>query len=276
MTEPSVDDGAHAARLAALSALDADPVLRDAYALKGGLVLHHLHGCPRVSEDLDFNLVEPRPRELSPAHRAEMRDFVARLRAGVRRSAGQFGLDRAGVRIERWSAALPTAFCSVWYRRAAGNGAVEMQVTLSEVLCNTQRARIEGIPVRVTSIEDAVADKLKVLLQTVARHQVRPSDVFDLWWALEHAPVVPDTERVGACLRRKAAPWDDLRPLTPARFRVPAVRTFAEAGYRRLRVEQPDLPFAPFDEVWQRILSLVDSLHLPDEGLPSTEVSSGR
>jgi hypothetical protein len=262
VTEAGGDDFAHAARLAALAALDADSVLRDAYALKGGLVLHHVYGCPRVSEDLDFNLVEPRPRELSPAHRAELRDFVDRLRAGIRTAARAFVLDEAGVRIERWSAALPTVFCSVWYRAPAGAGAVEMQATLSEVLCGTHRARIEGISVLVTRLEDAVADKLKVLLQTVPRHQVRPSDVFDLWWALEHAPLVPDPKVVGECLLRKAAPWEELHALTPARFRAPAVHSFAEAGYRRLRVEQPGLPFAPFDEVWERILALVDELGL--------------
>ncbi len=265
MIDPPGDDGAHAARLATLAALDADPVLRDAYALKGGLVLHHVHGCPRLTEDLDFNLVDPRPRELTPAHRAELREFVSRLRSGLKGSAPEQGLERAGVRIERWSDALPTAFCSVWYHGPFGAGAVEMQVTLSEVLCSTMRARIEGIPVLVTTLDDAVADKLKVVLQTVRRHQVRPSDVFDLWWLLERAPAVPDPVVVGQCLLKKTAPWEDLRPLSASRFREPAVRSFAEAGYRKLRVEQPGLPFAPFDDVWERVMALVDALGLPDD-----------
>jgi hypothetical protein len=268
VTEPPGGDHAHAARLAALSALDANPGLRDAYALKGGLVLRYVYGCPRASEDLDFNLVEPRPRAISRELKEELREFVSQLRQGLQRSAPTFGLDAAGVRIDRWSAALPTAFCSVWYRGPAGEGSVEMQATLSEVLCETQRARIEGIPVLVARLEDAVADKLKVLLQTVRRHQVRPSDVFDLWWALERAPLVPDPAVVGECLRRKAAPWEDLHGLTTGRFRVPAVRSFAEAGYRKLRAEQPDLPFAPFDDVWDRVLDLVDALGLPDDDAP--------
>lgn len=252
----------HQARLATLAALDATENLRDHYALKGGLVLRHVYGSPRVSEDLDFNHVGAFPNSVNEEHRAVLDDFCGRLAEGLARMAPAYGLTRAAVRVEKWSTVLPTVFAHVVYEAEDSEGTVEMQVTLSEAVCRTARARVGGVPVLASALEDTVADKLKVLIQQVPRHQVRHSDVFDLWFALERATLVPDPAVVATCLHQKTAMWPDLLPLSSARFRDDAVRTFAEAGYRALRAEQPDLPFAPFDVVWARIQALVDALGL--------------
>jgi hypothetical protein len=257
---------AHAATLAALAALDADPTLRDAWVLKGGLVLRHVYASPRDSEDLDLNHVEPHANVVTDEHTRDLRGFVGRLRVGTAAQARRFGLDRAGVRIDKWSRALPTVFCLVHWRLGADAGAVPLQATLSEVVCGTVRARVEGVPVLATRIEDTVADKLKALLQQVPRHQVRPSDVFDLWYALEQAPMVPEPNMVATCLVQKVAPWPELRGVTSEKFREPAVRSFAEAGFRKLRAQQPDLEMPPFDQVWERLMHFVGSLPLPDAG----------
>ena len=115
---------------------------------------------------------------------------------------------------------------------------------------------------QVCSLEDIVGDKLKALLQQARRHKVRHADVYDLWYALNAAPLVVAPSDVGPCLRRKVASWPDLLPLTADRYDEEAVRTFAEAGYRKLRVEQPQLPFPPFDTVWASILAFVARLGL--------------
>jgi hypothetical protein len=177
--------------------------------------------------------------------------------------AHRFGLDRAGVRIVKWSEALPTVFCLVHWQRGSAAGTVPLQATLSEVVCATLRARVDGVPVLATRLEDAVADKLKTLLQQVPRHQVRASDTHDLWYALERAPVIPDPELVAECLVRKSAPWPELRGISAQGFHEPAVQSFAEAGFRKLRAQQPELDLPPFDQAWARLLSFVDSLPLP-------------
>ncbi len=258
-------DAPHRARLATLAALDADPDLREAYALKGGLVLRHLYGSPRPSADLDLNHVRAYPNEVTEAHRDELRAVMSRLRRGLARTATAHGLARAGVRITRWSVVLPTAFCEVWYEASGGEaGAVEMQVTLCEAICRTVRARFDGVPVLAAALEDVVADKLKAILQQVPRHQVRESDVFDVWYALERAPFIPDPAVVSACLRDKVAMWPRLQPVTAARFRDDGVRAFAEAGYRKLRELYPETNGPPFDEAWGALLRFVDALDLPD------------
>ncbi len=259
-----IGEPAHGARLATLAAFDGDPDLREQYALKGGLVLRHIYGSPRPSEDLDFNHVLPHRNEVTPEHKDALRNVTARIRLGLGRTATRYGLARAGVRILKWSQLLPTAFCEVWYETPTGEaGAVEMQITLCEAICHVTRARVNDIPVLASALEDVVADKLKTILQQVPRHQVREVDVFDLWFALEHAHFVPDAAQVAACLRVKVEVWPDLQPITRARFHHEGVRTFAEAGYRKLKTLHPDTPHPPFDVAWSAIMRFVDQLDLP-------------
>ena len=249
------------ARLAVLAALrEHDDLARD-YALKGGFVLRHVFGSPRPSSDLDLDRVGGR------AGRDEIRSVCDRLDAALDRTAGPFGLERARLRVVRWSDRLPTAFADVAYRSEGGaEGTVEVQVTACEPVPETVLARVDRVPVRVASFDVLVADKLKVLLQQTGRHTVRYADVYDLWFALVEAPFVPDPGRVREALVVALEPWPEHRPVTAASFDRPAVRAFAEQGYRALRAEEPDLPFAPFDVVWGEVRAFVDALGLPGGG----------
>lgn len=257
------------ARLAVLTALRRHDDLARDYVLKGGLVLQRVFGSPRRSDDIDLNHAEPYPNELTEANRATLQDVCDRLGAAVAEAAPDFGLAEARFRIEKWSRLLPTVFAEVDYRAEPEGaepveGAVEVQVTLCERVCHTVLARIDGVPVLASTLDDVVADKLKVLLQQRRRHKVRHSDVYDLWFALAEAPFVPDPGRVREALLAKLASWPEYLPLYADAFREAAVRTFAEQGYRSLRAEQPDLPFAPFDVVWGEVQAFVDAMGLPE------------
>ena len=258
------------ARLATLAALrQHDDLARD-YVLKGGLVLQHVYGSPRVSEDIDLNHAEAHPNELSEANTQTLQTVCDRLNETVAWTARDVGLSGAGLRILTWSDLLPTVFAEVWYRadpkdEASVEGAVEVQITLCERVCHSVLARIGGVPVLAPTLDDLVADKLKVLLQQRRRHKVRHSDVYDLWFALEKAPFVPDPATVRDALLVKLESWPEYLPLAASAFRQEAVRTFAEQGYRSLRAEQPDLPFAPFDVVWASVQAFVDAMDLPED-----------
>ena len=257
------------ARLAVLAALRADADLARDYVLKGGLVLQRVFGSPRHSDDVDLNHVDAYPNEVCEANTATLRAVCDRLRASVAAVAPEVGLEAAAFHVLEWSDLLPTVFAEVRYRtapegeRGGAGGAVEVQVTLCERVCHTVLARIDRVPVRAAALDDVVADKLKVLLQQARRHKVRHSDVYDLWFALVEAPFVPSPERVREALLTKMESWPEYLPVTAAHFGHPAVRTFAEQGYRALRAEQPDLPFAPFDVVWAEIEAFVDAMGLP-------------
>ena len=268
MTTDLPRSGDDRARLATLAALrEHDDLARD-YVLKGGLVLQRVYGSPRVSDDIDLNHAEAHVNELSDAHRRTLTDVCDRIRSALGTTAPRFGLAEARLRVVKWSGLLPTVFAEVAYRtddEPASEGAVEVQVTLCEQVCHTTLARIDGVPVLASTLDDVVADKLKVLLQQRRRHEVRHSDVYDLWFALEVAPFVPDPGTVREALLTKLESWPKYLPLSAGAFRQEAVRTFAEQGYRALRAEQPGLPFAPFDVVWAAIGAFVDAMGLPDD-----------
>lgn len=257
------------ARLATLAALrQHDDLARD-YVLKGGLVLERVYGSPRASDDIDLNHTAAHPNELSEAHTQKLQDVCDRLGVTVAQTAPDFGLSEARFHVLKWSEVLPTVFAAVRYRAEPEGadpveGEVEVQVTLCERVCHTALARIGRVPVLAATVDDLVADKLKVLLQQRRRHKVRHSDVYDLWFALVEAPFVPDPDTVREALLVKLESWPEYLPLYASAFREEAVRTFAEQGYRNLRAEQPDLPFAPFDVVWRAIQSFVDAMGLPE------------
>lgn len=269
MTSATAVDWDQRARLAALAALrQHDDLARD-YVLKGGLVLQRVFGSPRPSDDIDLNHAVAHDNEITDANTATLQDVCDRLDAALAETAGAFGLAEARLRIEKWSTLLPTVFAHVVYRAEPegadpAEGAVEIQVTLCERVCGTVLARIDRVPVLSATLDDVVADKLKVLLQQARRHKVRHSDVYDLWFALVEAPFVPDPDAVREALLSKLESWPEYLPLHAGAFRALAVRTFAEQGYRHLRAEEPDLPFAPFDVVWDEILAFVDAMALPE------------
>ena len=254
------------ARRAVFSALQAEPDLARDYVLKGGLVLQRVFGSPRVSHDIDLNHVEPHPVERPEAYRETLQAVADRLAAGVAARAETSGLASARVEVQKWSQTLPTVFLLVHYRTESGaeEQTVEVQVTLCERVVQPVPARIDGVPVLASSLTDLVADKLKVILQQPHRHEARHADVYDLWFALAQAPFQVEPGAVRDALRRKLEVWPELLPLTAAGFRDRAVETFAEQGYKKIKTEQPDLPFAPFDVVWAKILAFVDQMELPD------------
>jgi predicted nucleotidyltransferase component of viral defense system len=264
---PPAVDWDHRARLATFATLRAHDDLARDYVLKGGLVLERVYGSPRASDDVDLNHVEAHDNEVCEAHTAKLEGVCRRLDAAVWETAGAFGLAGARLRVLKWSDLLPTVFAEVRYRAEPegaepAEGAVELQVTLCEAVCHPVLARIDRVPVLAAALDDVVADKLKVLLQQAQRHKVRHSDVYDLWFALVEAPFVPDPAAVRAALLTKLESWPAYLPLRRDAFRERAVRTFAEQGYRALRAEQPDLPFAPFDAVWTEVEAFLDRMDL--------------
>ena len=249
------------ARLAVLAALRAHDDLARDYALKGGFVLERVFGSPRPSADLDLDHVAG---TAGGADRAAIRDVCDRVGATLPDTTERFGLDAARLRVVRWSDRLPTAFAEVDFEAEGGvAGTVEVQVTACEPVPATVLARVDRVPVRVATLDVLVADKLKTLLQQTGRHEVRYADVYDLWFALVEAPFVPDPVRVRRALLVALEPWPEHLPVTAASFARPAVRAFAEQGYRALRAEEPDLPFAPFDVVWAEVEAFVAALGLP-------------
>jgi predicted nucleotidyltransferase component of viral defense system len=257
---------AHRARLATLDAVHSSPLLSGRYVLKGGLVLHHVYGSPRPSEDLDFNAAEPVENEVSEGKEHRLIRVAAALDDALHESAPRFGLAAMTVQKKTLSDVLPTLLAEVGYTTDADAAppftrSVEMQVTLSEIVCETREAEIEGVQVLVPTLDDIAADKLKVLLQNATRAVVRPNDTWDLWWIRTHAGTPLDVARVADFLREKCHVWDRICNPTAANFHADAVRAKAAAGYAAL-ARTGLRPYPSFEEAWGTVLKFVDALKL--------------
>lgn len=266
-------DPADRARLAVLAALRRSSSLWGRYVLKGGLALRLVYGSPRRSDDLDLTAVQPFADDVAEAQEVALLRFGYRLNEALAETAADWDLARACVQRRRLSDELPALLCEVGYATDAAaeppfEEAVAMQVTLSEVVCETTQAKAAGVPLYVTTLEDILAEKLKAVAQQAYREGAsRASDVFDLWYFSTQSEHPLDVGRLVECLREKAAKWEVIQPVTRARYSDPAVRAGAADGYERLRNQvERGVPFPPFDEAFGAALAFIDRLPLPESG----------
>ncbi len=262
--EVAIMDDAHRARLATLDALFGHPALGRQYVLKGGLPLHHVYGNPRRSDDLDFNSVAWHPNRVAEGEEHLLVTFAHALNEALAAAAPRWGWAALAVQHKRLSDVLPTLLAEVGYtadERATPpfETAVEMQATLSEVVCAWQRAKLDGVGIAVPTVEDIAADKLKTLLQQAAGDaEPRTTDVWDLYFLVTRKS--PDAARVRAFLEKKCAVWPDLAGPSPAHFHAADVRRAAAEGYAGLPGAHPELDAPPFDEAFGAVLAFVDAM----------------
>lgn len=268
--EPAATSQARAARrarTAILHALSATPSLHDPYVLKGGLALQLAFGSPRTSEDVDLNAVEAVSPRITDETGTHFRDFVRRLDAALAGVRAAYAFRTLETRSSRLSREIPTLLTDVAFVAESGDdGVVELQLTLSEIICETVRRTVEGIPLHLASLDDILAEKLKALLQQITRDKVRSSDVFDIWYFSEVSPLPVDPDVVSDCLIRKSRQWRDMPPLAKSQFRRKSVVAHAAANYAALPAQLPESFAVPaFRDVYACILRLVDLLALPEE-----------
>ncbi len=262
-------DTADRARLAVLDALARTPELWRAYVLKGGLALHYAYGSPRRSSDLDFSAVEPFTSAITEANERRLLRFCHALDTALESIAADYGFAGLCVQRRTLSDEIPALLAEVGYSVEAHEDirydeVVEMQVVLSEIVCATAEAEIESIRLHVPSLEDVLAEKLKALLQQVARDTTRSTDVFDLWYFTAASDHAIDRAKVADFLRRKSTPWPAILPVTRSKFAEPAVREHAASAYADIGDRLEDgVALPPFDEAFGGVLGFVESLDLP-------------
>ena len=239
----------------------ADAGLARDYALKGGLVLQHVYGSPRRSDDVDLAHVDAYENRVCDEHTATLQSVLDRIEAELPGAASRVGLEDARVKVNEWSRRLPSVHAAARFRRDGTALEVGLDVALCEPTVATVAARVLEAEVRAQALEDAIADKLKTLVQQRRRHTVRHTDVFDLWYAIARAPLVADPALVRHALEAKLALWPGLE-VGAGTLERPDVIAFAEQGYHALRAEQPDLPFVPFDHAWGEVARFLEAMGL--------------
>jgi predicted nucleotidyltransferase component of viral defense system len=137
---------------------------------------------------------------------------------------------------------------------------VPVEISLNEVLCDVVEASIDDVHnLRVCTIEDIVAEKLRALLQQKTRNRVRSQDLLDIVVVIREHHV--DSARVGRYLLQKA----EARQVSVSRsaYRDPEVivRTAQDFDPLRSTVRHT---FVEFQDALEELLAFVDSLDVPE------------
>lgn len=263
------------ALLAVLEAFGQVPELRERFVFKGGNALRWVYEGPRASVDLDFSAVERFSAQDEAESRAMLDEVTALLAPALERVRPLHRFEALVVQSarvlppNRATRQFPALEVKVGYSRQPGRTppfptAVKMEITLNEVVCEFGEWRSGRLRVRVGTLEEIVAEKLRALLQQERRRRFRSSDVFDIWFFSTRARSRLDPAKIAEYLLAKSEGRDSVGPVSKARFDAEEMRRRAEQDYaavgnRLLGGEA--LP--PFEEAYAAVRELVADLAIP-------------
>jgi predicted nucleotidyltransferase component of viral defense system len=137
---------------------------------------------------------------------------------------------------------------------------IPIEISLNEVLCDVADIRIDDRNIlRICTIEDIVAEKLRALLQQVIRNRIRSQDLLDIVVLLRNHPI--RAHIVSGYLLRKAEARHV--PVSRTAFRNPEVASRARQDYAALQATVR-YSFIAFDDALHDLLSFVDTLDIPE------------
>lgn len=143
-----------------------------------------------------------------------------------------------------------------------GANVIPVEMSVNEVVCEWKLVSIgqDIREIRVATIEDIVAEKLRAILQQVIRNRHRNQDVLDIAVLLNNPEIMLNRGRIAEYLIKKCAARDI--NATRSAFLNPEVRHRAATGYDDLS-NTVRHQFIEFDDAWTSVLQLVDSLDVP-------------
>jgi predicted nucleotidyltransferase component of viral defense system len=239
-------------------------------AFKGGNALRFIHGNLRSTLDLDFSAEAGFPD--NPDDIKALMD--AALTWAERRHQVKARCQSIHRKPPGHDKTMPTYSLKVCYQlpgdrhyqnfdeRKSFSEVVEIEISLNDVLCETDERELQAStkPLRVCTLEDILAEKLRALLQQIPRKRSRPQDVFDIASMVRRHGASLDLGKVASFLVRKS----EARDIVAAKPAFNAsVRERALVGYEE-QIRPFTTEFIPFDEAWEEVLALVARLSIPD------------
>lgn len=137
---------------------------------------------------------------------------------------------------------------------------IPMDISLNEPICATARVPLDDeCQLRVCTIDDIIAEKLRALLQQPIRNRTRCQDLLDITVTLRGNAAL-DRARIASFLLIKAQARDVL--VSRAAFREPEIARRARSGYAELEHTTRSV-FIPFDDALGELYALIDELDIP-------------
>ena len=248
-----------------LSCISMSPALRAIVAFKRGNALRFFYGNPRSTVDLDFTAV---------GDFLDDADFIARTLNEAFRNAGRFALKLKYQKIERKprEGTMPTYCITIAYAYSADRvyksfesakpnpQVVNLEILLNDLVCAFQDFRplaSEPYTLKVCSLEDIIAEKLRSLLQQKTRHRYRAQDAYDLARINRDFGSTIDFEKVYYYFAIKSR----ARGIVPDRREFDVeVRSMASYEYEKRMMKQVPDDFIPFEQAWNSVMTIVDKI----------------
>ena len=140
---------------------------------------------------------------------------------------------------------------------------IRMGISFGDVVCEHETRTLAANMkkgVRVCSLEDIVAEKLRALLQQPIRNRNRRQDAYDLAFVVTRAGEKLNRAKVSRFLKVKCT----ARQIEPRKSAFnDDIRERAEFEYDKYISERTGAEFIPFETAWNHVLELVASLDLP-------------
>lgn len=261
------------AQFAVLSSISSVIGLRDLLIFKGGNALDFYWNPNRSTIDLDFSTHHD-PRD----HDQWFNQLRMQFDLGLQQADGLYGVRATIQSWKQYPRESEVGFAAIsgtvgyalpdeqalWQRMRLGrpsNQVIPVDISINDPICAyTELPLTSGRHIQVAVLEDIVAEKLRALLQQPIRNRYRGQDVLDLAVVLQSNQAL-DVLRVREYLIAKSA----ARGIAPTNgaFRNEEVRRRAQHGYQSLEGTSR-ITFVPFSAAFEAILSLVESLDLPD------------
>jgi predicted nucleotidyltransferase component of viral defense system len=138
---------------------------------------------------------------------------------------------------------------------------IDLDISINEPIGDARiRELSSGVFLRVATIEDIVAEKLRALLQQPIRNRHRRQDLLDIAVVLRENATF-DRGLVAAFLLTKAEARGV--PVSRAAFRNPEVAERASVGYAELQ-QTTRVLFVPYEEALTLLHEFVNNLEIPD------------
>lgn len=251
--------------------------LREGLVFKGGNALNFVWQPNRSTVDLDFSVdhasILATPDAGTIRSLLERGIPVASARLGILLAIQRVrqdppGLDKHFITFEvRIGYALPDQ-PPLRRRMELGETSpqgIDLDISLNEPIGNAPLTQLSpGVNLRVATIEDIVAEKLRALLQQPIRNRLRRQDLLDITVTLSQN-IELDRGLVARFLLTKAAARSI--PVSRAAFHNHEVADRARQDYAELEGTTREL-FVPFDEALALILAFVEDLAIPEDDPP--------
>ena len=261
------------AQYAVLSAVADVAALRRDLVLKGGNALDFKWQPNRSTLDLDFSVDMAVSTVVFDEHHVR-----TQFESGLRSVSGSLGVTLAVHRVRQNPPGELRRFAtfqitigyaladetSLRGRMATGlpsSHTVAVEISLNEPQCATTTFALDDTrTLRIGTLEDIIAEKLRALLQQPIRRRDRRQDLLDIAVVLVAGHEL-DRGRVATFLLEKAAARSV--PVSRMAFRDPEVTRRAAVDYAALSATTRTR-FVPYDEALATVLAFVDELPIPE------------